>query len=93
MLTYKFRKPGHRKTVADFNVANPELGGLVGNRINKYGKPFGLAEEFVEVYRLHSLLPEELQLRRHDTRRRDRGPAVRGQPPGRLAEGDRRRSG
>jgi hypothetical protein len=67
MLTYKFRKPGHRRTVADFNVANPELGGLVGNHINKFGKPFGLAEEFVEVYRLHSLLPEELHLRRHDT--------------------------
>ena len=67
MLTYKFRKPGHRRTVAEFNVANPELGGLVGNHINKHGKPFGLAEEFVEVYRLHSLLPEELHLRRHDT--------------------------
>jgi hypothetical protein len=67
LLTYKLRKPGRRKTVAEFKVANPELGGLVGNRINKYGKPFGLAEEFVEVYRLHSLLPEELRLRRHAT--------------------------
>jgi hypothetical protein len=66
MLTYKFRKPAKRKTVADFNVANPELGGLVGNHINRYGEPFGLAEEFVEVYRLHSLLPEALHLRRHD---------------------------
>ena len=61
MLTYKLRKPGRRKTVAEFKVANPELGGLVGNRINKHGEPFGLAEEFVEVYRLHSLLPEELR--------------------------------
>ena len=85
--------PGDRRTVADFNVANPELGGLVGNHINKHGKPFGLTEEFVEVYRLHSLLPEELQLRRHDTGDVDRGPAVRGQPPGGLAEGHRARSG
>ncbi len=67
LLTYKLRKPGRRKTVAEFKVANPELGGLVGNRTNKYGKPFGLAEEFVEVYRLHSLLPEDLRLRRHGT--------------------------
>ena len=63
ILTYKFRKPAHRKTVAEFNVANPELGGLVGNHINRHDVPFGLAEEFVEIYRLHSLLPEELELR------------------------------
>ena len=67
MLTYKFRKGTDRKTVADFNVSNPELGGLVGNHINKHGSPFGLTEEFVEVYRLHSLLPESLQLRSHST--------------------------
>jgi hypothetical protein len=67
LLTYRFRKAKDRKTVAEFNVSNPELGGLVGNNINKHGAPFGLAEEFVEVYRLHSLLPESLRLRRHDT--------------------------
>ncbi len=67
LLTYFFRQPGHRKTVAEFNVANPELGGLVGNHINRHDEPYGLAEEFVEIYRLHSLLPEELQLNRHDT--------------------------
>ncbi len=64
MLTYRFRKAEDRKTVAEFNVANPELGGLVGNHVNKHGQPYGLTEEFVEVYRLHSLLPEELDLRR-----------------------------
>ncbi len=67
LLTYKFRKPEHRKTVATFNVANPELGGLVGNAINRHDSPFGLAEEFVEVYRLHSLLPESLEIRDHVT--------------------------
>ncbi len=65
MLTYKFRKAKDRKTVAEFNVANPELGGLVGNHINKHGQPFGLTEEFTEVYRLHSLLPETLKLKTH----------------------------
>jgi hypothetical protein len=69
ILTYKFRKPEHRKTVAEFKVANAELGGLVGNHINRHGVPFGLAEEFVEVYRLHSLLPEELKLRSYNTSR------------------------
>jgi hypothetical protein len=67
MFTYKFRKAGDRKTVAEFNVANPELGGLVGNTINKHGEPYGLTEEFVEVYRLHSLLPEELRIQSHET--------------------------
>ncbi len=67
LLTYKFRNPKERKTIAEFNVGNPELGGVVGNEINKHGSPFGLTEEFVEVYRLHSLLPESLRLRRHDT--------------------------
>ena len=62
MLTYKFRSGKHRKTAAEFNVSNPELGGLVGNDIDKHGQPFGLTEEFVEVYRLHSLLPETLHI-------------------------------
>ena len=64
MLTYRFRKGADRKTVARYNVANPEMGGLVGNKTNKHGRPFGLTEEFVEVYRLHSLLPETLKFRR-----------------------------
>jgi len=67
MLTYRFRKEQDRKTVATYNVANPEMGGLVGNRIEKHHAPFGLTEEFVEVYRLHSLLPEVLELRRSAT--------------------------
>jgi hypothetical protein len=67
MLTYRFRRAQDRKTVAEYNVANPELGGLVGNHIEKHGAPFGLTQEFVEVYRLHSLLPEVLELRRSAT--------------------------
>ncbi len=67
MFTYKYRKPEDRKTVADFNVSNPELGGLVGNKLNKHGSPFALSEEFVEVYRLHSLLPETLVVRDRTT--------------------------
>ena len=63
-FTNFFRAPEDRKTVADINVRNPEMGGVVGNPIDKHGSPFGLTEEFVEVYRLHSLLPDELEIRR-----------------------------
>jgi len=64
LLTNLLRRGKGRKTVADINVHNPELGGVVGNPINKHGQGFGLTEEFVEIYRLHSLLPETLALRR-----------------------------
>ena len=62
LLTYKLRKGKARKTLSDVNIRNPELGGIVGNPINRHHCAFGLSEEFVEVYRLHSLLPETLQL-------------------------------
>ena len=54
----------NRSTLSSIKLRNPELGGVVGNPINKHGQPYGLAEEFVEVYRLHSFLPEDLQLRK-----------------------------
>ena len=63
MLTTLFHPEGERKTVADINVKNPEMGGVVGNPIEKHGSPYGLTQEFVEVYRLHSMLPETLVLR------------------------------
>ncbi|MEO6785947.1 MAG: peroxidase family protein [Chthoniobacteraceae bacterium] len=53
-----------RKTLSEINIRNPEMGGVVGNPIDKHGQPFGITEEFAEVYRLHSLLPESLQLKR-----------------------------
>jgi Animal haem peroxidase len=63
LLTYLKPKAKARKTLSDVNIRNPELGGIVGNPINRHHSPFGLSEEFVEVYRLHSLLPETLQIR------------------------------
>jgi len=66
LLTFTLRKGKARKTLSEINVRNAEIGGIVGNPINKHGCAFGLSEEFVEVYRLHSLLPETLQLRRRD---------------------------
>ena len=66
LLTNLLRSDKHRQTVSDINVRNPEMGGVVGNPINKHGGDYGLTEEFVEIYRLHSLLPETLQLTRLD---------------------------
>ncbi len=64
-LATNFLRTGkRRKTVAGINIRNPELGGVVGNPIDKHGQPYALTEEFVEVYRLHSLLPETLAIRR-----------------------------
>lgn len=68
ILTKVFEKSkAHPKTVSDINVRNPELGGVVGNPINKHGVAYGFSEEFVEVYRLHSLLPETLHLKNNKT--------------------------
>ncbi len=63
LLTVLTRKGKQRKTLSEINVRNAEIGGIVGNPIERHGCPFGLTEEFVEVYRLHSLLPERLELR------------------------------
>lgn len=64
LLTNALRIGKERKTVSDVNISSPEMGGVVGNPIDKHGAPFGLTQEFVEVYRLHSLLPEYLRLQR-----------------------------
>ena len=64
ILTNLFRSGKNRKTLAEINIRNPEMGGVVGNPIDKHGQPFGFTEEFTEVYRLHSLLPESLQLKK-----------------------------
>ena len=63
ILTNLFKHGKDRKTLATINIKNPEMGGVVGNPVDKHGQPFGLTEEFTEVYRLHSLLPETLTLR------------------------------
>jgi hypothetical protein len=63
LLTYKMRKGKARKTLSEVNIRNPELGGIVGNPINRHHSVYGFSEEFVEVYRLHSLLPETLEVR------------------------------
>jgi hypothetical protein len=65
LATNFLRSRESRRTLAEIKLRNAELGGVVGNPIDKHGVPFSLTEEFVEVYRLHSLLPEAVELRRH----------------------------
>jgi Animal haem peroxidase len=39
-------------------TTNEELSGIPGSPVNHYGVPFAMTEEFVAVYRMHSLLPD-----------------------------------
>ncbi|KAM3761534.1 hypothetical protein ACB098_01G275100 [Castanea mollissima] len=46
------------------HVGGAILGGFLGlKKPNNYGVPYSLTEEFVSVYRMHSLLPDYLHLR------------------------------
>ncbi|KAA8530266.1 hypothetical protein F0562_004975 [Nyssa sinensis] len=46
------------------HIGGAILGGLVGlKKPNNHGVPYSLTEEFVSVYRMHSLLPDHLLLR------------------------------
>ncbi|MEZ5855482.1 MAG: peroxidase family protein [Hyphomicrobiaceae bacterium] len=38
----------------------------VNSGVNHFGSPFNFPEEFVSVYRLHSLVPDLIEMRRHD---------------------------
>lgn len=58
------RDPESRKTVADIDLKDEISGGLVGGEIQKFGVPEARTEEFVSVYRLHSLLPDNLELKK-----------------------------
>lgn len=40
------------------------IGGIVGDKTNNYGVPYSISEEFTSVYRLHSLLPETINLKK-----------------------------
>jgi hypothetical protein len=43
------------------------LSGIVGGETDDYGVPFALTEEFVAVYRMHPLIPDEFDFRSVDT--------------------------
>jgi hypothetical protein len=64
LLETNLKKRADRKVFPWLKISNPEVGGIVGNPIDKHGAPYGLSDEFTEIYRLHELLPDELQIRR-----------------------------
>jgi hypothetical protein len=48
---------------------NEELSGIPGSDLYYHSVPFSLTEEFVSVYRLHPLIPDEIPIRRLDNDR------------------------
>jgi hypothetical protein len=71
---YNFnRKMSHGHDLGDDNSAGVDSlifdAGLVGTRTSLYGVPFSLTEEFVSVYRMHSLLRDHIPLFDHQTGR------------------------
>jgi hypothetical protein len=54
---------GERKMHNSLDVNHPVLGGIAGGKTDNHGKPYGFSEEFVEVYRLHAGLPNEIEIR------------------------------
>lgn len=64
LLTILMNKKEDWKTIEEINIRNTELGGVVGNPINKNGGDFGLTQEFVEAYRIHSMLPEDIKIKK-----------------------------
>ena len=43
------------------------IGGVVGSRQEHHAAPYSITEEFVSVYRLHPLIPDEYEIRDHRT--------------------------
>ena len=41
------------------------IGGIVGSQQEHHGAPYSITEEFVSVYRLHPLLPDDYEMRDH----------------------------
>jgi hypothetical protein len=41
---------------------HPVLGGIAGGSRDNFGKPYGMSEEFTEVYRLHAGLPDGIHV-------------------------------
>ena len=81
LLTSLFGTGKNRKTVADINVRNPELGGTVGHPIDKHGNP-------AASRRSSGGLPAALTVAGNDpdqkAGRRSRSSPVRGDPSSRL---------
>ncbi len=62
-LLEDMRKPfSERRVDNGWEPKDPVLGGIVGGTRDNHGKPFGLTEEFDEVYRLHSGMADHIDI-------------------------------
>src|SRR5436305_15235272 len=41
------------------------ISGIPGSPVNHHGAPYSLTEEFVAVYRMHPLIPDDIPFRSH----------------------------
>jgi len=49
--------------------ASEEVSGIPGSPTDQFTAPYSITEEFTACYRMHSLLPDSLSLRRHEDNR------------------------
>ena len=47
------------------HVGTEMIGGIVGSDQEHHAAPYSITEEFVSVYRLHPLLPDDYEIRDH----------------------------
>jgi hypothetical protein len=52
-----------REIHSSLDLGGPLLDGLVGGEREDHGAPYGFSEKFVEVYRLHAGLPNDIEIR------------------------------
>jgi len=50
-------------------IKDPVFNGIVGGKKDLHGVPYSMTEEFTSVYRLHSLLPEQIDIRSNSDNR------------------------
>jgi hypothetical protein len=55
------------QNVLQFLDENELLGGIVGSSADHHTAPYSLTEEFVSVYRMHALIPDEFVIRSNQT--------------------------
>ena len=60
---YGFNSDGGTKLDIFKSLKDPVLNGIMGGKNELQNVPFSITEEFTSVYRLHSLLPEALDVR------------------------------
>lgn len=69
LIANLFRKGRHREALRDLGgvqIQNREFGGIIGNDRRDHGVDYSLTQEFMSVYRLHSLIMDGFSLRAPD---------------------------